>query len=151
MTQQHQPMWITVHCSATPHSMDIGCSEIRRWHLQRGWQDIGYHYVIRRNGTIEQGRPLLQQGAHVTGNNKGNIGICLVGGCDNKQKPQDNFTLAQRKSLFTLIEQLQQQYNIDDKHVTAHSQWNSSKACPVIVIQSEAERQEANSLLRENV
>lgn len=134
MTNHLKPKWLTVHCSATPPDMDIGRDEIRQWHLQRGWLDIGYHYVIRRNGDIELGRELHVQGAHVAGHNQDNIGICLVGGCDGRMQAQDNFTLAQRKTLFSLINQLQQKYTIDDQHVTAHSQWNSAKACPVIKI-----------------
>ncbi len=136
MTTNLQPRWITVHCSATPPELDIGRDDIRQWHLQRGWQDIGYHYVIRRNGAIELGRPTHVQGAHVAGHNKDNLGICLVGGCDNQMQTQDNFTLAQRKTLFALISQLQQQYHIDDQHVTAHNQWNANKACPVIHVNS---------------
>lgn len=134
MTTDLKPKWITVHCSATPPKMDIGRDEIRQWHLQRGWSDIGYHYVIRRNGDIELGREPHVQGAHVAGHNQDNLGICLVGGCDSQMKAQDNFTLAQRKTLFSLINRLQQKYTIDDRHVTAHSQWNPTKACPVIKI-----------------
>ncbi|MFV0447959.1 MAG: N-acetylmuramoyl-L-alanine amidase [Vibrio sp.] len=136
MTTHLQPRWITVHCSATPPEMDIGREEIRQWHLQHGWNDIGYHYVIRRNGDIEFGREPHVQGAHVTAHNRGNLGIGLVGGCDSQMQAQDNFTLAQRKNLFALISQLQKQYHIDDQHVTAHSQWNPAKACPVIKINS---------------
>lgn len=67
------------HCSDTPESMDIGAEEIRQWHLQRGWSDIGYHYVIRRDGKREIGRALEKPGAHVKGHNRYSIGCCLVG------------------------------------------------------------------------
>lgn len=70
---------IFIHCADTPDSMDIGASEIDDWHKQRGWSGIGYHFVIRRNGDIENGRPLKKSGAHVRGHNAKSIGICLVG------------------------------------------------------------------------
>lgn len=73
-------------------------------------------------------------GAHVKGHNQGNIGLCLVGGSDKTQQPQDNFTLAQRKALFKLITELQARFLIPDSHVTAHNEWNSDKACPVITL-----------------
>lgn len=68
-----------IHASASPNTMDIGAKEIRRWHLERGFNDIGYHIVIRRDGTIEWGRPFHKIGAHVEGQNKDSIGTCLVG------------------------------------------------------------------------
>ncbi|CAK1795587.1 N-acetylmuramoyl-L-alanine amidase [Vibrio crassostreae] len=86
--------FITVHCSATPPQQDVDVTEIRRWHKKRGWRDVGYHFVIRRNGDVELGRPLSQTGAHVKGHNKGNIGVCMVGGCNAELQPEDNFTLA---------------------------------------------------------
>lgn len=103
--------------------------------MQRGWNDdTGDHYVVRRNGDIELDRDRHVQGAHVAGQNKGNLGICLIGGCNNQMQVQNNFTLTQRKPLFSLINQFQQQYTIDEKHVTTHSHWNPAKACPVIKI-----------------
>ena len=71
---------IVIHCSYTPPSMDIGVREIYDWHVNdNGWKDIGYHYVIRRNGNIEIGRPEHTPGAHVAGHNHNTIGLCLVG------------------------------------------------------------------------
>ena len=71
---------ITVHYSATYEEQDWRAADIRKWHLDRGWRDIGYHLVIRLDGTVEPGRPMHQVGAHVGGRNTGNIGICYVGG-----------------------------------------------------------------------
>jgi N-acetylmuramoyl-L-alanine amidase len=68
-----------IHASASPNNRDIGVKEIASWHKERGFNNIGYHYVIRRDGAIETGRPLEQVGAHVQGQNKGSIGTCLVG------------------------------------------------------------------------
>ncbi len=80
----HCPVFsfITVHCSATPPKQDVGVAEIRRWHKKKGWRDVGDHFVTRRNGDVELGRPLSQTGAHVKGHNRGNIGVYMVGGCN---------------------------------------------------------------------
>ena len=55
---------IIIHCSYTPASMDTSVDEIRQWHKARGWRDIGYHYVIRRSGHVDLGRPISLAGAH---------------------------------------------------------------------------------------
>ncbi|PTP73722.1 N-acetylmuramoyl-L-alanine amidase [Vibrio splendidus] len=128
--------FITVHCSATPPQQDVDVAEIRRWHKKKGWRDVGYHFVIRRNGDVELGRPLSQTGAHVKGHNKSNIGICLVGGCNADLQPEDNFTLAQRKALFGLMAALQEQFLISDENVKGHKDWGVNKACPVLKIKS---------------
>ena len=94
---------IVIHCADTPTNMDIGAAEIRDWHVNdRGWSDIGYHYVIRRNGALEAGRPLERTGAHVSGHNADSIGICWVGG----YKGIDSRTIAQRNTMKILIELL---------------------------------------------
>src|SRR5688572_4775960 len=101
---------IVVHCSATDDSQDIGVKEIREWHTQpypkgRGWSDVGYHRVIRRDGTVEEGRPIQSVGAHVQGHNHRSVGICLVGGieADDKNRARDNFTAAQKEALRGLL------------------------------------------------
>ena len=99
--------YIVVHCSATPESQDITAETIRRWHLAKGWRDIGYHYVIRRNGKLEIGRPLAEAGAHVKGYNRKSIGICLVGGrAADSNKGENNFTREQLSQLAKLVEAL---------------------------------------------
>ncbi|MEH0667513.1 N-acetylmuramoyl-L-alanine amidase [Vibrio scophthalmi] len=130
----HSPLTtITVHCSATRAEQDIGASTLRAWHRAKGWRDIGYHFVVTRAGKVETGRPLSHIGAHVRGHNRGNIGICVVGGCDEQGGAQDNFTLAQRKALFALIERLQQAHGIADEQVKPHHAF-ANKACPVMVL-----------------
>jgi N-acetyl-anhydromuramyl-L-alanine amidase AmpD len=94
---------IVVHCSATPPSADIGADEIRQWHKERGFHDIGYHYVIRRNGTLEIGRDVAKPGAHAKGHNAYSVGICLVGGVDKNGAPDANFTLSQYRTLYQLL------------------------------------------------
>lgn len=74
------PTDIVVHGAWTRPDQDIGVEEIRAWHLDRGFEDIGYHYVIRRDGTVEIGRSLEFLGAHVKGHNSESVGICLAGG-----------------------------------------------------------------------
>ncbi|WP_198594340.1 N-acetylmuramoyl-L-alanine amidase [Vibrio cyclitrophicus] len=124
--------FITVHCSATPPEQDVHVADIRRWHKEKGWRDVGYHFVIRRSGDVELGRPLSQTGAHVKGHNKSNIGICIVGGCNTELQPEDNFTLSQRKALFGLVAALQEQFLISDENVKGHKDWGVNKACPVV-------------------
>jgi len=110
MTVQYRPMkridFLVVHCAATKPSMDIGVKEIRLWHRQQGWLDVGYHYVIRRSGEVEKGRPDDRPGAHASQVNDRSIGICLVGGIDAKGKAENNFTNEQFAALRTLLYQL---------------------------------------------
>lgn len=80
MTARTRTDLIVFHCSATKPSQNIGRKEIEEWHLSRGFASIGYHLVIRRDGTVEQGRALDQIGAHVEGYNSASVGVCLVGG-----------------------------------------------------------------------
>lgn len=121
--------FIVVHCSATPPSMDIGVAEIRRWHTDRGWQDIGYHLVIRRDGTVETGRQIDQQGAHVHGHNHNSIGICMVGGVSTTGKPQNNFTAQQFESLGQWLDALSSKYPTAE--IKGHRDFPEvAKACP---------------------
>lgn len=106
------PDCIVLHYSATFPSQDIGVDEIRRWHVEdRGYQDIGYHFVVRLDGTIEHGRPVWKQGAHCKGHNHHSIGICYVGGLmlDGKTG-YDSRTVTQKISLNTLIDSLRTVY-----------------------------------------
>ncbi len=101
---------IAVHCADTKPNMDIGAAELDAWHKARKWPMIGYHYVIRRDGTLEKGRPLDMPGAHVKGHNAHSIGICLVGGMSMNGKPENNFTEAQFGTLRKLFQQLRLQF-----------------------------------------
>lgn len=119
---------IIVHCAATKPSMDIGVREIDEWHRARGWMCIGYHYVIRRDGTVQKGRPEDMQGAHCSGHNKNSIGVCLVGGIDDAGQPDDNFTLAQRSALQAVLEDLTSR--CPEALIYPHRYFNKAKACP---------------------
>lgn len=94
---------IVIHCSATKEGQDFGAADINRWHKERGFNGIGYHFVIRLDGTIEAGRQLALAGAHTTGHNKTTIGICYIGGLDASGKAKDTRTDAQKKALRWLI------------------------------------------------
>lgn len=102
--------YLVVHCAATPPSRDIGVKEIRAMHKQRGFNDVGYHYVIRRDGTIEKGRADTVMGAHVSGYNAVSLGICLVGGINAKGWSEQNFTPAQFSALAGLLDQLKERH-----------------------------------------
>jgi N-acetyl-anhydromuramyl-L-alanine amidase AmpD len=102
--------YLVVHCAATPPTWNGGAKEIRQWHRDKGWIDIGYHFVIRRDGTVETGRPENTVGAHVENHNSNSIGICLVGGVDEKLKAQNNFTPAQFAALAEKLRELKAKY-----------------------------------------
>jgi len=123
---------VIIHCAATKPSMDIGASEIKKWHLDRGWKDIGYHYVIRRNGDIENGIVVALAGSHTKGHNANSIGICLVGGINDKGEPESNFTKAQWATLERLVRVLK----VDFPHATVHGHREfAAKACPSFDVQ----------------
>lgn len=97
---------IIVHCSATKPDQDIGADEIRNWHTRdRGFSDIGYHFVIRRDGTLDTGRPIKKAGAHARGHNFNSLGVCLVGGVDDEGRSVANFTMLQYSALYSLLRQ----------------------------------------------
>lgn len=104
---------IVVHYSATYADQNLTVKDIDKMHRARGWQMVGYHYVIRRDGVIEQGRPETMVGAHVGGQNTGKIGICCIGGLNRATGPNkgvDNRTPAQIESLIKLIRDLLKRY-----------------------------------------
>ena len=129
---------IVMHCTATPATSDIGAADVHRWHLQRGWSGIGYHFVIRRNGKIEPGRTIEKKGAHVAGFNAKSIGISLAGGvASDGQTPVDNFTDDQLIAARDLVLDLMAIYRVPSNNVMGHNEviakitHSSPKACPV--------------------
>ncbi len=121
--------YLVVHCSATPPTMNIGKEEIKQWHLERGWSDIGYHVVIRRNGVVEYGRPFDKMGAHIKGYNKNSLGVCLVGGVDDKGKPSNNFTERQFNTLGCVLTALEMLF--PGASIRGHRDFPGvTKACP---------------------
>lgn len=130
---------LIIHCADTYPDMNIGVKEIRDWHVkERGWRDIGYHFVIRRDGVIEKGRPLDYIGAHVKGHNKGSIGVCLVGGRGKDDKPKNNFTAPQWISLDIIIGQFLKEYPRGKIH--GHNEFEKGKTCPNFDVQKYLEK-----------
>ena len=102
---------IIVHCSATPEGREVRATDIRRWHTRdRGFSDIGYHFVVSIDGTVETGRPLHRSGAHCLGHNRHSVGICYVGGLNRHFKSADTRTAKQRATLERLITTLKQAF-----------------------------------------
>lgn len=131
MIKRTRTKHIVVHCSATRPSQDIGAAEIRKWHKAQGWEDIGYHYVIRRDGKVERGRALDAVGAHVAGHNSTTVGVCMVGGVDQKDftKPVNNFTKPQWAALKQVCADLVARY--PDATILGHRDFPKvAKACP---------------------
>ena len=118
---------IIVHCSATREGQHVTVQQIRQWHLQRNFADIGYHYVIYLDGTVHKGRPLEKAGAHCKGYNAHSVGICYIGGLDRQGKPKDTRTAAQKAALLTLIRELRQRFPRATVH--GHREF-ANKACP---------------------
>lgn len=102
--------YIVVHCSATPPGSDIGADEIDDWHRNRGFDCIGYHAVIRRDGQIEFGRHFDEPGAHVKGHNYQSVGVCMVGGVDDQGAASQNFEQSQYQSLTIVLNMLVRAY-----------------------------------------
>lgn len=131
---------IIVHCSATQEGRDVATEEIRRWHLSRGWRDIGYHYVVQRDGTVEEGRPIEMSGAHTKGHNFDSIGVCYIGGVESEKKngkwiPKDTRTDEQKEALVDLLCQLKDTYG---GTIYGHNNF-SSKSCPCFDAKEEYE------------
>jgi len=119
-----KPSHITVHCSATQNTATVTAERIREWHLEKGWSDIGYHFVIESNGKLKYGRTVDVNGAHVKGHNQNNIGICLVGGVDAMGNPSFNFDPLQMEQLRTVIKTLCWAFNIPRANVKGHRDWS---------------------------
>lgn len=127
--------YIAVHCAATKASQDIGVTEIDRWHRAKGWIMVGYHFVIRRDGTVEKGRAVDMPGAHVNGFNSVSLGICLVGGLDAEGAPENNFTKAQLAALATLLASLA--ISFPAASVQGHRDFPGvNKSCPCFDVRS---------------
>jgi N-acetyl-anhydromuramyl-L-alanine amidase AmpD len=121
--------YIVIHCAATKPSMDVPIERVKKWHLDRGWSDIGYHYYITRDGEIHKGRKLSTIGAHVRGYNSKSIGICYEGGINESGEPEDNRTKAQKKSLLKVVQILK--FVFSGAIVQGHRDFpNVNKACP---------------------
>lgn len=122
---------VILHCSDTPDypygSPDFdkyGAVDIDYWHIQRGFDCIGYHWVVRRSGIIEKGRMETIPGAHCLGQNHDSIGVCYIG----RSSP----TTQQIASLYTILTDICRRHNIEFENVYGHGKYNPSKQCPGI-------------------
>ena len=118
---------IILHCTATKEGQDYSAEQVRKWHLDRGFNDIGYHFLIRLDGTVEAGRPLETVGAHCKGHNANSIGIAYVGGVGKNGSPKDTRTLPQREAMRRLVYDLKQHFEGIEVH--CHNEY-STKSCP---------------------
>ena len=119
---------IIVHCTATPEGKDYTVDDITRWHKERGFKTIGYHYVVYRDGSVHEGRPLAEVGAHCKGHNAHSIGVCYVGGLTaDGRKAKDTRTLEQKEALVLLLVRLKTQFPMAKIH--GHSDF-AAKECP---------------------
>ena len=133
---------LIIHCSATRPDWYEGqtgkaqVAEIDRWHKDRGFDQIGYHYYITRTGEVADGRPIEIAGAHAKGNNSHSIGVCIAGGfgSDAEDRASEHYTPAQLDALHSLVRNLQSQYNIPEANIIGHNRV-SSKACPGFRVQ----------------
>jgi N-acetylmuramoyl-L-alanine amidase len=133
-----QIKYIIIHCSATKAGQDFCAKDIKKWHLERGFSDIGYHKIIDLNGTVEPGRSEEIPGAHCKGYNANSIGICYIGGLDENGKPADTRTEAQKKSLLKLIKSYKLRF--PNAKVVGHRDMpNVHKACPCFDAKKEYE------------
>lgn len=139
---------IIIHCTATVEGRDHDISEVARWHQQRRFKSIGYHYVIKLDGTRQVGRPESAVGAHVSGHNAGSIGIAYVGGLGRDAKPKDTRTAKQKAELLRLLRELRARY--PKARIRGHRDFSKDlnkdgkitpnewmKACPSFDAQSE--------------
>ena len=125
---------IIIHCTATPEGREVTVNEVTRWHLSRGFQTIGYHYLIYLDGTVHVGRPIETPGAHTEGHNANSVGVCYVGGLDKAMKPKDTRTPAQKAALLSLVKDLKIKYPSATIH--GHKEF-ANKACPSFDVQKE--------------
>ena len=145
--KRNETNYIVIHCTATPPDLNVTKDLIDKWHKQRGWSGIGYHFLIRRNGFIEAGRHSDDVGAHCKGHNRESISVSLAGGIDATGASKDNFTTPQKESLCTLVKTLSIMYpkaeilghrdlspDIDGDGIIEKHEW--MKDCPCFEVRS---------------
>jgi N-acetyl-anhydromuramyl-L-alanine amidase AmpD len=128
---------IIIHCSDSDIESHDNVETIRRWHLERGWSDIGYHYYIKKDGTIDNGRPIEVKGSHCYGYNTGSIGICLGG--------RYSFTEEQFGALRYIIVNLIEQFG--NLEIFGHYEL-STKTCPNFNVADFLDEYRVNDLIK---
>lgn len=126
---------IIIHCSDTPEGADFTVADIRAWHKARNFSDIGYHYVIYRDGSIHLGRDIDIAGAHCLNHNTISIGICYIGGREaGSTSPKDTRTNEQKKALLKLLKELKKIY--PNATIHGHKEF-ANKVCPCFEVKNE--------------
>lgn len=113
---------IIVHCSASDRPEDDDISVIKDWHIKRGFAEVGYHYFVKRDGTIQKGRDMYKIGAHCIGHNLYSVGICVAG--------NHIFSDDALKGLYTIIKNTMYRVNVKKERVLPHSYFDKQKTCP---------------------
>ena len=129
---------IIIHCSGTDSAIDVTAQNIHNYHKSIGFIGIGYHFYIRKDGTIEGGRPIETSGAHCKGHNKNSIGICYEGGqitMNDQVYIKDTRTVAQIQALYNLVRTLLHIFP-DIKRISGHHDY-SAKPCPCFDVHGE--------------
>lgn len=119
---------IIVHCSANRAGSALRLADIDRHHRSLGWKGCGYHYVIPTDGTLEEGRPEAEMGAHCRHHNRHSIGICYIGSLSADGTPADTRTEAQRATLRRLLASLHRRF--PRALIVGHRDLDPLKACP---------------------
>ena len=146
MNKREKTDTLAIHCSATPVTMDIGVEKIKEWHVkENGWSDVGYHFIITRSGELQKARSEEYQGAHAPKVNFRSLAVCLIGGTDNKQQWENNFTDEQFTTLKSLIGDLVKKYEI--KKIIGHYQVDDRKKCPSFDVPKWLEQNELNDYI----
>ena len=126
---------IVLHTSYTPEGREHDVDDIDAWHKANGWSGVGYHFVVKIDGTVQVGRPLDKIGAHTKGKNQGSIGVCYIGGMNAEdRKPKDTRTEAQKEALIDLCEGLSLTFG--GLTVYGHNEF-STKSCPCFDVKAE--------------
>ena len=136
LTQEDGPMmassasvkYIVIHCSATRSTRDYTAEQLLRDHKTRGFRTVGYHFYIRRDGSVTQHRKLLEVGAHCRPWNRCSIGICYEGGLSADCTPADTRTLMQKGSMLALLRELRLLF--PKALIVGHHDLNPVKPCP---------------------
>ena len=119
---------IIIHCSAVRPSQTSSAEQIDSWHRRRGWKGIGYHYVVRRDGTVERGRPEAAAGSHCKNHNRNSLGVCYEGGLDTSGNPADTRTPEQKAALLKLLNEIKKRH--PHALIVSHHTFDPGKACP---------------------
>ena len=127
---------IHIHCTATKEGIDFNVKDIDRWHKENGWDECGYHYVIKLDGTIEKGRDINKIPASIKGRNKHAVAIVYVGGLDKDGCPMDTRTNKQKVSMWLLVDRLRKRFG--SIPVYGHNEF-ANKDCPCFDVKKEFE------------